>query len=113
MAERFGLVSQAAIIPSILLVRGPSALRFIDEKVPGISVPRGLIERCESAPDPEEACFQLGLAAARHALQQPGVAGLHLISFRREAGIARLCQELGIPTRAEREASGYRPAVAI
>ena len=112
-AERFGLVSQAAIIPSILLVRGPSALRFIDEKVPGISVPAGLIERCESAPDPEEACFQVGLALAQHALSQPGVAGLHLISFRREAGIARLCRELEIPTRAEREASGYRPAVAI
>jgi methylenetetrahydrofolate reductase (NADPH) len=112
-AHRLGLVSQAAIIPSILLVRGPSALRFIDEKVPGITVPPALIERAESAPDPEEACFQIGLELARHALSQPGIAGLHLISFRREAGIARLCRELGIPTRAEREASGYRPAVPV
>jgi methylenetetrahydrofolate reductase (NADPH) len=112
-AAKHGLGSQAALIPSICLVRSPSSLRFIDEKVPGITVPPELIERCESAPDPEEACFQLGLELARHALSQPGVAGLHLISFRREAGIARLCRELGIPTRAEREASGYRPAVAI
>jgi methylenetetrahydrofolate reductase (NADPH) len=108
-----GLSAEAAIIPSICLVRSPSALRFVDEKVPGIEVPHALIERCETADDSEEACFQLGLELARHALTLPGVAGLHLISFRREAGIARLCRELGIPTRVEREMSGYRHRVAV
>jgi methylenetetrahydrofolate reductase (NADPH) len=108
-----GLTARAALLPSICLVRSPSALRFVDEKVPGITVPHDVIERCERAPDPEEACFQLGLATAAHALAQPGVAGLHLISFRREAGIARLCRELGIPTREERETSGYRHPVAV
>ncbi len=108
-----GLAAKAALIPSICLVRTPSALRFIDEKVPGISVPAEFIERVESADDAEEACFQVGLELARHALSLPGVAGLHLISFRREAGIARLCGELAIPTRAEREAHGYRHPVAV
>ena len=108
-----GLAAEAALIPSICLVRTPSALRFIDEKVPGISVPAEFIERVESADDPEEACFQVGLELARHAVSLPGIAGLHLISFRREAGIARLCRELGIPTRAEREANGYRHPVAV
>ncbi len=107
------LASQAALIPSICLVRSPSALRFVDEKVPGISVPPALIERCERAADPEEACFELGIELAEHALAQPGVAGLHLISFRREAGIARLCKRLGIPNRSARETSGYRSAVAV
>jgi len=108
-----GLAAEAALIPSICLVRSASALRFIDEKVPGISVPAEFIERVESADDPEEACFQVGLELARHAVSLPGIAGLHLISFRREAGIARLCRELGIPTRAEREANGYRHPVAV
>jgi methylenetetrahydrofolate reductase (NADPH) len=108
-----GLSAEAAIIPSICLVRSPSALRFVDDKVPGIEVPHALIERCETADDPEEACFQVGLELARHTLTLPGVAGLHLISFRREAGIARLCRELGIPTRVEREMSGYRHRVAV
>ena len=79
--------------------------------MPGINVPAETIERCEQAGDPGEACFQLGLELARHALAQPGVAGLHLISFRRDVGIDRLCRELGIPTRAERESSGYRHPV--
>jgi methylenetetrahydrofolate reductase (NADPH) len=108
-----GLATEAALIPSVCLVRSPSALRFIDEKVPGITVPSGLIERIESSDDPEEECFQVGLGLAREAMSLPGVAGLHLISFRREAGIARLCRELGIPTRAEREANGYRHPVAV
>jgi methylenetetrahydrofolate reductase (NADPH) len=108
-----GLASEAALLPSICLVRSPSALRFIDEHVPGISVPAELIERAERAGDPEEECFQIGLELARHALSLPGVAGLHLISFRREAGIARLCRELRIPTREQREANGYRHPVAV
>jgi methylenetetrahydrofolate reductase (NADPH) len=112
-ASAKGLSAEAALVPSICLVRSPSALRFVDEKVPGIEVPHELIERCERAEEPEEACFQLGLEFARHALTLPGVAGLHLISFRREAGIARLCRELGIPTRVEREMSGYRYRVAV
>ena len=112
-AVQSGLAAQAALIPSICLVRSPSALRFVDEKVPGITVPHELIERCERADDPEEACFQLGAEFAAHALAQPGVRGLHLISFRREAGIARLCRQLGIPIREERETSGYRHPVAV
>jgi len=108
-----GLAAEAALIPSICLVRTPSALRFIDEKVPGIAIPPEFITRVESADDQEEECFQVGLELARHAMSLPGVAGLHLISFRREAGIARLCRELGIPTRTEREASGYRHPVAV
>jgi methylenetetrahydrofolate reductase (NADPH) len=108
-----GLHRQAALIPSICLVRSPRALRFVQESVPGIEVPDELIERCERAADPEAECFELGCELADHARRLPGVAGLHLISFRREAGIARLCERLGIPTRAERETSGDNRPVAV
>jgi methylenetetrahydrofolate reductase (NADPH) len=108
-----GLHRAAALIPSICLVRSPAALRFIDRNVPGISVPQATVERCERAPVPEEACFELACDLARSTLELPGVAGLHLISFRREAGIARLCQTLGIPTRSERDMSGYRHRIAV
>jgi methylenetetrahydrofolate reductase (NADPH) len=104
---------QCALIPSICLVRSPSALRYMDEHVPGISVPHALIERCERAADPEAECFEVACELAEHARSLPGVAGLHLISFRKEAGIARLCRRLGIPTRAERETSGDSRPVAV
>ncbi len=108
-----GLAAQAALIPSICLVRSASALRFMDEKVPGISVPAATIERIERAADQDEACFELGVEIAEQTLSLPGVAGLHLISFRRDPGIARLCQRLGIPPRVERETSGYRHPVPV
>jgi hypothetical protein len=85
----------------------------MDENVPGIDVPLKTIERCESASDPEQACFDVACELAELARSLPGVAGLHLISFRKEAGIARLCQRLNIPTRQERELSGYRRPVAV
>jgi methylenetetrahydrofolate reductase (NADPH) len=108
-----GLAAKAAILPSICMVRSPGALRFIEERVPGISVPAALIERCESAADPEAECFEVACELAEHARSLPGVAGLHLISFRREAGIQQLCSRLAIPTRAERELSGHRSAVEV
>jgi len=108
-----GLPQRCAILPSICLTRSPAALRYIDEHVPGIEVPAELIERCERAADPETECFEVAFELAQHARSLPGVAGLHLISFRREAGIARLCRRLGIPPRAERETSGYRRPVAV
>jgi methylenetetrahydrofolate reductase (NADPH) len=108
-----GLAGRAAILPSICLVRSPKALRFMDEHVPGISVPAATIARCERAGDPEAECFEVACELADHARRLPGVSGLHLISFRREAGIARLCERLEIPTRKEREARGYRRPVAV
>ena len=96
------LASQVALLPSICLVRSPGALRYIEANVPGIEVPAEIIERCERAADPEAECFEVACELADHARSLPGVAGLHLISFRREAGIARLCQRLGIPTRESR-----------
>src|SRR5690242_21949606 len=108
-----GLAGRCALIPSICLVRSPSALRYMDESVPGISVPAETIERCERAADPEAECFDVACELAEHARSLPGVARLHLISLRKEAGIVRLCQRLHIPTREQREMSGYRRPVAV
>jgi methylenetetrahydrofolate reductase (NADPH) len=112
-AVETGLAERVAILPSICLVRSPRALRFMDEHVPGISVPAAVIERCEGAADPEAACFDVACELADAARALPGVRGLHLISFRKEAGIARLCERLGIPTRKERESSGDSSRVAV
>ncbi len=108
-----GLAERVAILPSICLVRTAKSLRYIDEHVPGISVPPEVIARVEGAPDPEAECFEIGCELADAARRIPGVRGLHLISFRREAGIARLCTRLGIPPREERELSGDRPPVVV
>jgi methylenetetrahydrofolate reductase (NADPH) len=81
--------------------------------VPGISVPAAIIERVEAASDQQEACFDVAHELAQHAMAQPGVRGLHFISFRKDAGIAALCRRLGIPTHAERVEHGYGSPVPV
>jgi methylenetetrahydrofolate reductase (NADPH) len=107
------LSEQCAVLPSICIVGSPNALRHMNDHVPGICVPEETIERCARAADPKEECFEVACELADNARSLPGVAGLHLISFRKDSGIARLCERLGIPTRHEREMSGYRRPVAV
>ncbi|HEY7966590.1 MAG TPA: methylenetetrahydrofolate reductase [Solirubrobacteraceae bacterium] len=108
-----GVTSRCALLPSICMVGSAGALRFIDEKVPGVAIPAEVIAGVERSADADAACFELACEQARHALSLPAVAGIHLISFRKDAAIERLCQELGIPPRTEREQHGHRPPVAV
>jgi methylenetetrahydrofolate reductase (NADPH) len=112
-AHDSGLTERLALIPSICILRTVGGMRFVATKVPGIDVPPEIVDRVERAPDPEVACFDIAYELASHALAQPGVAGLHFISFRKDAGIAKLCTRLGIPPRIERETNGYSASVAV
>jgi methylenetetrahydrofolate reductase (NADPH) len=102
----------AALLPSISLVRSARSLRFMDEHVFGVDVPVATIERVEAAADQAAACLDLATELAEHALSLPGIAGLHLISFRGDGAVAELCTRLGVRPRAERE-HAHRPSVAI
>jgi methylenetetrahydrofolate reductase (NADPH) len=111
-AVESGLTERVALLPSISLLSSARSLHFMDEKVWGVDVPAKTIERVESAADPVAACLDLAAELAEHALSLPGIAGLHLISFRRDTGVAELCTRLGIRPRAERE-HAHRPSVAF
>ncbi|HEX4011060.1 MAG TPA: methylenetetrahydrofolate reductase [Solirubrobacteraceae bacterium] len=112
-AHDTGLSRRLALIPSICILRTVGGMRFVASHVPGIDVPASLVARVEQAADAEAECFEIAYELATHALQQPGVAGLHFISFRKDAGIAKLCRRLGIPPRIERESDGYSASVAL
>jgi methylenetetrahydrofolate reductase (NADPH) len=112
-AHDSGLSERLALIPSICILRTVGGMRFVASKVPGIDVPPETVARVAQAADAEAECFELAYELAQHALSQPGVAGLHFISFRKDAGIAKLCARLGIPPRTERELHGYSASIAV
>ena len=112
-AHDTGLTERIALIPSICILRTAGAMRFVANHVPGIDVPPSVVTRVEQAADAEAECFEIAYELAAHALAQPDVAGLHFISFRKDAGIAKLCGRLGIPSRTERESHGYSASVAV
>src|SRR5689334_1158687 len=112
-AHDSGLSAHIGLIPSICILRTVGGMRFVATRVPGVDVPSEYVERVERAADAEAECFEIAYELASHALAQPGVAGLHFISFRKDAGIAKLCTRLGIPPRAERESNGYSAPLAV
>ncbi len=112
-AHDIGLTQRIALIPSICILRTVGGMRFVANHVPGIDVPPETVRRVEQAADAEHECFEIAYELASHAMAQPGVAGLHFISFRKDAGIAKLCGRLGIPPRIERESHGYSASVAL
>jgi methylenetetrahydrofolate reductase (NADPH) len=112
-ASDVGLSERIALIPSVCILRTVGGMRFVASRVPGIDVPDSVVRRVEQAADAEQECFEIAYELASHALEQPGVAGIHFISFRKDAGIAKLCARLGIPPRVERETHGYSASVAV
>ncbi len=83
------------LLPTIVLLKGARQLNFMNDKVPGIDVPRVIIERVENSSDQMEAAYQLALEQARHALALPNVRGLHIADFRHDDTLIRLMKDLG------------------
>lgn len=87
------------LLPTIVLLKGARQLNFMNDKVPGIDVPKIIIERVENSFDQREAAYQLALEQARHALAQPNVRGLHIADFRHDDALIRLMKDLGRTAR--------------
>lgn len=108
-----GLTERCAILPTVVALKSARPLRYIDESVPGISVPAATIRRVSDAKDPAEEAYKLLLEQARHALSLPGVRGLHLTDFRKDGTIMRLCNDLNIHLRSERATHAHDAALTV
>lgn len=111
--EAVGVTKDVAILPTIVLVRGSRSLTFMDQRVPGISVPDEIVTRVAGAPDEGEAAYALALEQARHALALPGVAGIHLTDFRHDGSAARLVTELGLSNDKETHQHAHRASLPV
>ena len=96
-----GMTEHAAILPTVVLVRGARSLAFMHREVPGIDVPAETMARVEDAADQAEEAYLLAFEQARHALSLPGVRGLHLTDFRHDGSLSRLCTDLGLHSSKE------------
>ena len=93
------MTERCALLPTICLVGGDRALRFMDEQRARDLGAAGHDRSHRASPEPGEETYRLAVEQARHALSLPGVAGIHLASFRRDDAVARLCSDLGIAAR--------------
>jgi methylenetetrahydrofolate reductase (NADPH) len=104
-----GITMTTALLPTICLTKSARALSFMNDKVPGISVPPSTIARISAAPSEASATYDLALAQARYALDLPGVAGIHLADFRHDGSLRRLIEDLGLTPSTAKESYAHRP----
>jgi methylenetetrahydrofolate reductase (NADPH) len=98
-----GVAERAAILPTVCLTRAARALTFMNDNVPGISVPEATIRRVAESADPKEESYRLVRDIAEHALALPGVSGLHITDFRHDDSVRRLTEDLSIGPRFEEQ----------
>ena len=91
-----GVAERAIVLPSVCLTKGARALSFMNDKVPGISVPSSAVDRVANAEDQAEEAYLLVRDLTEHALSLPGVAGIHITDFRHDGSVQRLTEELRI-----------------
>lgn len=107
-----GVTRTTALIPTIVLTKSGRALSFMNDSVPGISIPQETIDRVTNAGDKDaiaEASYQVTLELSQHALSIPGVSGLHITDFRHDGSLARLVEDLRIGPSQIKEQHAHRP----
>lgn len=96
MRER-GLFERAAVIVGVTPLRSATQARFIDERLPGVSVPASVVDMLERAgPDAPEA----GLAQATELVGKvraiDGVAGVHIMAMGHDDTTRALVERAGL-----------------
>ena len=113
-SQRDGLPSGVALLPTIFLARGAAQPRVHRRQAsPGISVPAETIERVAPRTGPGRGRLRARARAGALRARLPGVRGLHLTDFRRDGSLSRLCTDLGIAPRSERESHAHRSPVSV
>ncbi len=107
--RRRGLHEQVAIMVGIIVPRGAGMLRYMDSSVPGVSVPRALIERfpavergasAEARKQAREQSRELGKSIAVEIIEQvreiEGVRGIHLQAIEWEEAVPEIARRAGL-----------------
>lgn len=85
---------EVPIIASIYVLNSAKTARFLQSKVPGVSLPKKIIDLMEKTSDETRE----GIAIAKGIIKElhGRVAGFHIISINREENISRLLEEAAI-----------------
>ena len=83
------------LIPTVLLIKSSKTLNFMNEKISGIDVPKDTIARVASAANGTKEAYDMTLELAQHALNLPGVRGLHVTDFRHDDSLGQFMSDLG------------------
>lgn len=103
MLERFmarvrdmGLDEKVFILVGVGPLPSPKRARWLREHVPGIHIPDSLIARVERSANPGEEGKRICIELIQRIREVKGVAGVHVMAYRREHLVEEIIEESGI-----------------
>jgi len=103
MLERFmarvrdmGLDKEVFILVGVGPLPSPKRSRWLREHVPGIHIPDSLIERVERSAKPADEGKKICIELIQRIREVKGVAGVHVMAYRREHLVEEIIEESGI-----------------
>lgn len=93
------LQDHVRILAGVIPLRSAKMARFLSEKVPGVVVPRDVLERMESAPDPKAEGFRIALRTIDALREIEGVRGVHIMAVNGEDIVPELARAAGLLPR--------------
>ena len=91
-----GLDKQVFILAGVGPLASPKAARWMRTNVPGIHIPDAVIERLERAEKPAAEGKKLCIELIQQMHDIAGVAGVHVMAYRREHLVGEIIEESGI-----------------
>jgi methylenetetrahydrofolate reductase (NADPH) len=95
--DKRGILGKVYILIGITPLKSLKVARYMNEEVPGVTVPENLIKRMEAAGDgAEEEGVQIALELIDAVKNKKGVNGIHLMAVGWEEIVPRIITEAGI-----------------
>ncbi len=91
-----GLHERAFILAGVGPLASARAARWMRSNVPGIHIPDAVIERMERAAKPAEEGKALCIELIQRLREIPGVAGIHVMAYRREHEVSDIILRSGV-----------------
>jgi len=95
-ARDLGLDSRVFILAGVGPLASAKAARWMRTNVPGIHIPDDVIKRMEGAKKPGEEGKRLCIELIQQLREIKGVAGVHVMAYRREHLVSEIVQESGV-----------------
>jgi methylenetetrahydrofolate reductase (NADPH) len=94
------------ILAGVIPLRSPKMAHFMAEKVPGIVIPKDILQRMNTAPDPKAEGLSIALRTIKALRAVEGVHGVHIMAVNWEDIVPTLVKEAGLFPRPEAEMKG-------
>jgi len=101
--RRMGLHEKTHILAGVIPVKSPQALRYMQNEVPGLSIPPSLLERMERTKDPKEEGVRICVEIIEKLKTIEGVRGVHIMAIAWESIVPEIVQRSNLYPRPRKE----------